>query len=432
VAVVVADPVPSAAAPTSATRGFQFALLTVAAAAAAYAATAVNPLQEAMRASQALSDNQIAILQGPALASALVTAAVPLGLLVDRYSRARLLLAFALLDLVGTLFTALAPNFFTLILARCLIGLTATATTVTAFSLLADLYAPAHRGRASMVVVIGQFAGTAAAFALGGVLLTASGSAPDSWRWALVWLAAPLLLVALSMLAMREPARSGLEIKNPSARETFRELWRFRTVIAPLLAGLVMAEVAFRAVLVWAAPTFSRSFSLAPDRVGALMSSVVLVSGVLGSVAGGTLADYGERIGGPRRTMSILSILTLLSAPAAVFAVMPGVVSAGALFFVFMTVVGAILVVAVALLTVVVPNELRGLCMAVSAAANVLLGIGLAPVTVSLLSGLLGGPARIGTALSLTCVVTCLFGAGLFTCGVRHFPRRSPALPTKA
>jgi hypothetical protein len=36
------------------------------------------------------------------------------------------------------------------------------------------------------------------------------------------------------MLLLREPTRNDLVIRNPSARQSFNELWRFRSVIAPL------------------------------------------------------------------------------------------------------------------------------------------------------------------------------------------------------
>ena len=127
--------------------GLQLLLLMLAAAAALYARTALSPLQEAMRTAFALSDNQMAMLQGPALALPLVLLAMPLGLLIDRHSRVRLLVIFSALSLLGSLCTALAPNFALLFAARCLIGLTVTATSTAAFSLVADLCAPARRGR---------------------------------------------------------------------------------------------------------------------------------------------------------------------------------------------------------------------------------------------------------------------------------------------
>lgn len=407
-------------------RGLQLLLVTLAATAAAFGRTCVSPLQETMRIALGLSDNQMALLQGPALALPVVIAAIPLGLIIDRYSRIRLIVALTVLDAIGSLLTALASNFTLLFLARCLVGLTATAISTAAFSLLADLCAPAQRGRATMVVVIGQTAGIAAAFSLGGLLLSMSNSDPNAWRGTMLWLTAPLVLVLFSMFAMREPPRAELTIEKPSVRDTGLELWRCRSVVAPLLAGLVMAEITLQAALVWATPTLARNFALPPERIGAIMAVGLIVSGILGPVSGGALADLCQRRGGPRQTMSVLSVLSMLIVPTCLFAVLAGRWTVTTLLIVFLTTVQALLVMGTALFTVVIPNELRGLCMAIFSAGGVLLGVGLSPVTVSLLSSEMGGSSMIGRALALVCMTASLLSAAIFTLG-KHYISRSHA-----
>ncbi len=405
-----------------AARNLQFCLLIIATMAGIFARSTLSPLQETMRIVLTLSDNRMALLQGPALALPMLVVAVPLGLAIDRYSRVRLLLLFAVLDVVGSILTATASGFLALLLARCLVGMTATAISTTAYSLLADLYAPAARGRASMLLAVGQFAGVAAAFALGGELIAQAPLNPSGWRWAMLWLTAPLLPVVLLMLAMREPPRTGTTLQNPSARETIVELWRYRAVAAPLLISIVMIESVLVSVLVWAAPTLSRSFALAPNRIGAIMATGLMLSGLMGPIAGGLLADVCQRSGGPRRTIQILSGVAWLSAPLCLFALSPSVVAASGVLVALMTVESAILVMGTTLFTIVVPNELRGLCMALLAGSSALFGA-LAPLLVSQLSGVLGGPAMLGKALTLICLTAMLMGAGMFTFGIQSFPR---------
>jgi predicted MFS family arabinose efflux permease len=373
-----------------------------------------------MRVALALTDNQMALLQGPALAVPLVIASIPLGVAIDRYSRVRLLPILAAGNLIGSLLTALISNFTALFAARCLIGLTALAVNPVALSLIADLYTPARRGRATMVMAVGQFAGMAAAFGLGGAFLATAGSGPNSWRWAMVWLAAPLAPVVLFTLAMREPPRTGIAVENPPVRAAWPELWRYRAAIAPLLIGIVATELSIGAVLIWGAPALSRAFIVAPERIGVIMATALLLSGALGPIAGGTFADFCQRAGGPRRTMTALTGLALLSAPAALFAVMPGIVSASILLLVFMTIISGIAVMGTVLFTIVLPNELRGLCTAILAATCVLVA-GLAPIVVSLISGAIGGPAMLGKALALVTTMTSLLSAATFALGRRCF-----------
>ncbi len=401
-------------------RGWQLMLITLAAAAGLYARTALSPLQEAMRVGLTLSDNQMAVLQGVALALPVVLITLPLGALVDRCSRVRLLWVFSLLGFAGSVLTALASGFGALFFARCLTGVTAPATWIAASSLIGDLYAPAQRGRSTMVVAIGQFAGMAAAFGLGGELLTVLGATPGGWRRTMLWLASPIIPVIVALLAMREPPRTGVTLHNPAIRDSVRELWGFRKVIAPLFVGIVMLEIALGAVFTWTAPAFSRHYALTPDQIGGVMALALGVSGVLGPLLGGLIADYCQRTGGPRRTIAALCALVLLSTPAGLFATVPEVATAITLAIFFMTIVSAILVTGTTLFTIVVPNEVRGLCMAALTGASVLCGLGLSPLTVSLLSGALGGPAMIGQALAVNCLLAGLIGGVSFALGRRR------------
>ena len=406
-------------------------LLTITATAQVFALTTLNPLQETMRIALGLSDNQIGLLQGPAVALPMVLGTVPLGLAIDRYSRARLTFLLAVLCVAGSVLTAVATSFTILFLARFVIGLTSTATITTAYSLLADLYTPVQRGRASMVVVLGEQFGTAGAFVIGGELLTRFGTGPNGWRWAQLGMTVPLIPVALLVLALHEPPRTAPIVKKPAVRESFVKLWHYRWVFLPLATGIVMATMANSAPTIWAAPMFARKFSLSPDRIGTLMAVAVLVSGILGPLIGGPLTDVCQRTGGPRRTISVLSALALVSVPAGFFSVTRGAMSATILLSIFMTILIAIVVAGSALLTIVVPTEVLGLSMSILAGDGMLFGAGLAPMTVSWLSGVLGGLAMIGKAMTLVCVSTTLFGALTFAFGRRYLPpqRCSETLP---
>lgn len=403
----------------------QFVWLTVVASSAHYARTAVGPLQETIRIALKLSDNQMALIQGPALAVPLILTAVPVGLLVDRYSRVRLLLLFAACDAVGSLLTALAPGMVVLFIARCLIGLSATAISTTAFSLVADLYAPAQRGRATMAMAVAQYGGMAAAFALGGELLALLGPTVNEWRWAMLYLTAPLVVVTCMAFAISEPPRTEVAVKNPSLATVWPELWRLRGAFLPVLSGIVMAEIAGIAVLVWAPPTLTRVFSLSAERTGNVMATVLLVSGLVGPFAGGVLADVCQRRSGPHRTLAVITGLALLSAPAGLFALAPGVELASLLLVTFMTLVGAIATAGTALFSIVIPNELRGLCMSILVAVCAVFGAGLAPLMVSVLSGAIGGTTTIGRALALIATLSSALGALLFGSGICYL-RRQP------
>jgi len=406
-------------------RGFQLLLLAFAMAGAGYTRTAISPLQEAMRLALALSDNQMALLQGPVIGVPVALAAIPLGLLIDRTCRVRLLEVLLVLSVLGSLFTAFASSFSLLLLARGLAGVTGLGIVPVVFSILADLYPPAQRGRAVTVALVGQVAGNSAAFALGGALLAMSGSEPEGWRWSMLWLNAVLVPILLLSLLLREPNRTGLVIANPTARQIWGELRHYRIVIVVIATAIVLVEIAIGAMLIWGAPMLSRNYGLSPETVGGTMAMGMLLSGVLGPIVGGMLADLCQRTGGPRRTVSVLGGIALVSAPAGLFAFLPGVTGASILLVSVMTIMLVVVVMGMALFTIVIPNELRGLCMSALVAACILSGLAVAPLAVSLLSSAMGGLIMIGKALSIVCVAASLLAAMTFAMGRAYVPREA-------
>jgi predicted MFS family arabinose efflux permease len=407
--------------PSLSGRGIQFLLLVLTGAAGTAALRALSPMQEAVRIALSLSDNQMALLQGPALALPVVLAGIPLGLLVDRHSRVRILLILTALETVGCLLTALGSSFALLFVARSLVGLATAGMTIAIYSVLADLYPPAQRGRAKAIVVIGQYGGTSLAFALGGALIAVFGGA-RGWHWAMFWLTCPMFgLVTLMVLWIREPPRlHAAHESSVSLAATFAQLRRHRRTVFLLIVGVALAEMPVFAVLTWAAPAMMRTYGLTAQKVGAIMSTVTILSGLIGPLLGGSLADLCQRTGGPGRTVVMLSALVALSAAGALFPLLQGVSAASVLLAAFLILAQAGASMGVTLFIVVVPNELRGLCLALLSAAVSLFTIALAPLAISALSGAIGGPAMIGKAMALVCMTASMLCAVTFAMGARH------------
>jgi MFS family permease len=271
-----------------------------------------------------------------------------------------------------------------------------------------------------MAFTISQMVGNSAAFAVGGTLLAAFGPEPDGWRWTILWMDAPLALVIVAVISMREPPRTGRLLGRPSIRRALSDLCSYRSLIAPLMAGMLMVEVSFGSAYIWGAPVLSRSYGLPPDRVGAILATGLMASGLVGALAGGPLADFSQRSGGPRRTLLTVSGLALASVPSALFAYVPAVWQAAALLVTFMVTVCAVIVIGMTLFTIVVPDELRGLCVSVVIAAGSVFALGVAPLAVSLLAGLLGGPEMIGKALSLISAVCGVVAAMAYALASRN------------
>jgi len=380
-----------------------------------YAKFLLFPLQENMSAALGLSDNQMALLQGPALQFSSAVIAIPLGVIADRYTRIRWLFAAAALTAIGTVFTAFAPGYATLLLARCLIGLS-TIVAPLVFSLVADLFPESQRGRAIMVVGFGQLAGNSVAFAAGGALM-AHAPHPDDWRWVVGWLATPLFAALPMLLLLKEPPRRGVTTGAMSLQAAGKELWGYRKVLLTIVIGVGFAEIAMGAIRVWTAPALSRGFALAPNQVGNVMAACLLIGGIAGPFAGGMLADYCQKRGGPRLTTVALICIALVSVPVGAFALLPSAPLFSVAFTLFKALTLMIACMGITMFTLAVPNKMRGLSVGVLGTSNMIFSGAIAPVSVSVLSEGMGGN-QIHLALTLVCAVSCLGAAVIFLAGL--------------
>ena len=153
------------------------------------------------------------------------------------------------------------------------------------------------------------------------------------------------------------------------------------------------------------------------------MAAGLLASGILGPIIGGSLADICQRASGPRRTVIVLSSLICLTTPCAFFASVPSLWATIVLFGAFTTAVSAAAVMGTTLFTIAIPDEVRGLCMAVMSGTSILFAGVLAPLAVSELTTFLGGPQAIGISLTIVGTGVCILGASSFYSSKGHFPK---------
>jgi MFS family permease len=387
-----------------------------------------STVQEAAKAEMGLSDLQLSLLQGLAVSIPLALLSIPAGFLVDTVNRVRLLVAMSLLWTLGTLWTAYAEGVGALFVARMLAGLGASISTAIGISIAADLCLPEQRGRSLMLLTIGKYAGTAGAFALGGWLFGLFGSAGGMaglTPWRSVHLTIGLLSLALTLMLvfLREPERQERSASGTIApRIVAAELWERRKFLLPLFGGQVGVLIADAAAGIWAAPVLARSFGQTPEEFGGWMGAVIFGSGIMGALIGGFSADFGQRSGRRGGVLIGAVIASGLSIPFALFPVAPSVPAfAAALFLLLLggTITGLVTATAIAVL---LPNELRGLCVGSFIAIAGLIAFGLSPTLVTAISAWLGGEEHLGAALASVGTVVSTLGFVSFVIALRRAP----------
>lgn len=369
--------------------------------------TVFSPVQEVAAADLHFNDFQMSLLQGLAISIPIGLLAIPVGRMTDRGNRALLLFGLAMLWTIGTALTVFATEFWQIFAARMLAGIGAFSSLTVAISLTADLSSPATRGRSLMVLSLGNMVGGAAAFAFGGSLLGHYASAAPlieglaPWRNVLLVFAGASLVLSLLLLTLREPARQEISETSPALSVALRELWERRGLLAPLFLGQVTVVMADAAASIWAAPVLERHYNLAPDEFGGWMGLVILGSGVIGALAGGFAADFGHKSKIKGGILIGAVIAAALSIPGAFFPLMPTAEGFAWLLLLLLT-CGAITgLVTAAAIAVLVPNEIRGVCLGAFIVIGAIIGFGVAPTMVTLVGGAIGGADALRYGLAL-------------------------------
>ena len=393
-------------------------LLAVAIACGVAMQNSISPVQEAVKLELALSDFHMSLVQGLAVSIPVALLAIPFGRLTDRGNRVRLLMFMAAIWTVGMALSALAGGFATLFAARMLANIGAILAIPVAISIASDLSTPETRGRSLLPLSLGKIAGQAAAFAFGGWLFGFFAADPGmlgefaAWRGVQFAFAAAGAALLIPLFFLKEPARRETsEAAGQPFGAALSAIWRRRGLLIPLFIGQVTVVMADVAAAIWAPTVLIRNFGLQPGDFAGWMGLVLLLSGIVGSLIGGFAADAGHKSRFNRGILIGAVAAAVLSIPGAFFPLMSSV-PAFALLLALLMLCGAVTgLVTATTIAVLIPNEIRGICLGAFMVVGAVIGFGVAPTLVTLISALLGGEANLSLALATTTAVSSAIAA---------------------
>ena len=244
---------------------------------------AVQPL---VQAEFRLNDAQIGYLTSAFIGFYMVAAPF-VGPLADRYSRKLIIVFGALFWSALTLVTAVTHTYWELLVRHTLVGVGEATFVTIAPTFVADLFPEEKRGRIFGIFYLAIPVGTAAGYLLGGKLGPHYG-----WRFPFYIAAAPGFALALAMLFIPEPERG----RYDSLRET-PERGSFRGLIGnpafwTATLGMAMMTFALGGLQVWMPTFLSRSRGYSLEAANEVFGAIIVVDGILASLAGGWLGDY--------------------------------------------------------------------------------------------------------------------------------------------
>jgi MFS family permease len=272
-------------------------------------------LLEPIKQEFSLSDAQLGLLGGLAFAFFYTLLGIPIAMWADRGIRKNIVALALLAWSAMTAASGLASSFGTLLLARIGVGIGEAGGSPPSHSLLSDYFPPSRRGFALGVYSAGIPIGSSIGALTGGWV-----GAHFGWRTAFMVVGLPGILLALVVfLTLREPRRGqsdGVEVVGDaeSLGNVLRFLMRLRSFRHLAFAAALHAFYGYGAANF--IPSFLARVHEVPLGQRGMLFAVILISGGIGNVAGGRLADlFGER--DARWYLWVPGIATLLGAPAA-------------------------------------------------------------------------------------------------------------------
>jgi MFS family permease len=233
-----------------------------------------------------LSDAQIGYLTSAFIGFYMVAAPF-VGPLADCYSRKLIIIFGALFWSALTLVTAVTHTYWELLVRHTLVGVGEATFVTIAPTFVADLFPEEKRGRIFGIFYLAIPVGTAAGYLLGGKLGPSYG-----WRFPFYIAAAPGFALALAMLFVPEPQRGRYDsLRETPERRSLKGLVGNPAFWTATL-GMAMMTFALGGLQVWMPTFLSRSRGYSLEAANEIFGAIIVVDGILASLAGGWLGDY--------------------------------------------------------------------------------------------------------------------------------------------
>lgn len=347
-----------------------------------------------------LTDTQLGAVGGLAHAIAYSAFVLPVGWLLDRTNRVKLLSAMLLIWSSVTMMGALATGFWSLFLMRMGVGAAESASSPASQSLVASIFPIRERTGAMGVVFAGTAVGTGFVFAIGGPVA-------DYFGWRAVFLVAglPGVLLALFMwFKLAEPPRSAENaVTEPPAPMLHAAKFFFSSrpaFFATIGSTIVAMNIA--SIWTWTSPILIREqgFSLASAGV-----VIGIAAGVIKFASSMLSGFLGDRIAKGRinRLWMVPSFALVLTVPIGFgLSLAPSPAIAVALVMALGLTMGAHYAAPKTIIMSVTPENMRGSVAAVEQLVINLVGVSVGPLVTGMISDYLGGDVSLAMAATLS------------------------------
>jgi MFS family permease len=398
----------------------------------------VGPIQKSL----GVNDTLIGLLHGFTFAAFYAVMGLPISRVIDRGNR-RLVIAIGIATWsLATAAGGLATEYWHLLIARVAVAVGEAVLLPGAVSLLADLFPPERRGRAVGVFgAAGPFGGGAGLIAGGMILGAYTASQPimpilgpiEPWQATFIAVGLPGVIIAVFMLAVPEPRKAkgstGLKLDAANSLKVsvaaVKHLRQNSRTTTSLMVGAGFFYMCVSAWAGWVPTFFVRQFGWKYAEIGKVLGLLSVVAGPVGAIFATWLGDRWRKRGiahGYLRVAFVAALGMTLSAsfmvlmPSANLALLFLALSGWFAFFLFGVGPAAIAQIA--------PGPMRGQATALYTGILNLLGAGLGPVAVGILTDyVLRDSKAIGLSMLIVFIIAGTAAVLLFGAGFRSYQR---------
>lgn len=350
----------------------------------------------------ALNDTQLGLLSGLLFAFFFVVFSLPAAHYAAYRNRRPLISIAVALWSVLTIAAAGAQSFIQLAFTRIGVAIGEAGAVAPAHAMICDLYPEKKRISALATFVSGANIGLLLAFAIGGIIGQLWG-----WRWAFVMAGLPGLFLALALWRFADeqerPAPDNPLGGGALFQQTLSRIWHDRSILHALL-GLSLTGVITHGALAWNPAFIIRVHELNIAQTGLLMALFIGIGGAIGTIISGRLAD---KLGAhdARWRMGIVMLSILIAKPfALVFLLSENTTLALASLAVSASLGGVFWAPTFAHAYQRLPSPMRPMATAIFLFAFNIIGLGIGPTIVGLLSDMMAesaGTRSLGYALAI-------------------------------
>ncbi len=214
-----------------------------------------------------------------------MVAAPPIGCWADRGGRKIWITVGVALWSVATAFSGMAGSYASLLCARAAVGIGESCYGSISPAFVAEHFEPARRGSVLALFSMAIPVGSAFGYIAGGAMGQHFG-----WRPAFWIVGVPGLALAALCAKLPEPPRPAAARESLPTGWDYLRLFRIPSFTLVTLAGAAMTFT-LGGLAVWMPSFFHRQWGLSVAQAGTYFGGITVLGGIVGSLAGGWLAD---------------------------------------------------------------------------------------------------------------------------------------------